>query len=370
MEEKKARLQTVDFLKGIAILMVIFVHSPQRVEGMNETFYKASQYFEMGCQLFFMLSGFSLSLSWDKREQTKMEFYKSRFLRIAPSYYMMIIFYFVLSWILRTFQCYIGFPQNYGLHPILNNILFLHGFLADGHNDVVPGGWYIGVAMFFYVVFPFLISGIEWFKSHVCKYIILIPFAVFLLNRFLSLYVLDGLLAKLHLNEIIYYPDLLFNIPCFILGIVLYNQYADGRLMLDHTKKRFCLLIAILLGVIAVYDYYNYMGNGGTRQFSSGLLFYMIFILVLNEEKNLGNGKICKMIMGFGKESYFIYLIHFLFVWDGMHKIFQYLYLIPGSTTIKYICVLLLMLPLIYLAGKGLSLINGRIIRLYKNLGR
>lgn len=257
------------------------------------------------------------------------------------------------------------FLQNCGLNPILNNILFLHGFLVKGHNDVIPGGWYIGVAMFFYAIFPFLIKGMEWFKNHICKYVLMIPFAVFVLNRFLSVYIMEAFLTKLHFNEIVYYPHVLSNMPCFILGIVLHYQYVDGKLTLNDKKKWFCFLITILLGVIAVYDYY--MGSGGSKQFTSGLFFYMEFIFILNCENNLEKGRIYKTIAKFGKESYFIYLIHFLFVWDGMHKVFQYLYPLPGNTTIKYICVLSLMLPLIYYAGKGFSFINGRIVALYRN---
>lgn len=117
MDERKKRLQTIDFCKGIAILMVIFVHAPQRLEGINATVDRASLYFEMGCQLFFMLSGFSLSLSWNTREQTKREFYKSRFIRIAPSYYIMIILYYILNCFQRTFHCYSGFFAKLWLEP-------------------------------------------------------------------------------------------------------------------------------------------------------------------------------------------------------------------------------------------------------------
>lgn len=340
--------------------MIILVHSPQKVEGINETVIEISRFGETGCQLFFLLSGFSQALSWSKREQRKWEFYKARFLGIAPPYYFMIVFYFILNGILGKFHCSIGFIQNASLGPVLYNVLFVHGFLVEGHNNVMPGGWYIGVAMFFYVLFPLIVKGVKWFGDRMGKCLVIIPFVVFFLNRFLVISFLDVLLAKLRLTDVIYYQDILFNLPVFLLGIILCYQYNNEYLLLNGKNKLIYSILAVVSAGVAVYDYY--VGGIFNRQFSSGVFFYIILALTLGGEKHRKEKKFYKHIMKIGKESYYIYLTHFLFVWYGMPGIFRYLDLISGNKTVKYICILGAMLPLIYFSGRIFSYINYKLM--------
>lgn len=147
----------MDLLKGVAVLMIYFVHAPQRIEGIDPLFRKISLMGEMGCQLLFLLAGFCAVLSWKRREQTVLSFYKRKFLSLAIPYYFMISFYFILNSILCAMNLPVGFIQNASWTPFLQNLFLVHGFLIAGHNNVVPGGWFVGVLFFFFSCFRLLL---------------------------------------------------------------------------------------------------------------------------------------------------------------------------------------------------------------------
>ena len=82
-----ARNRVIDLYKGIAIIMVILVHSTQRFANLSNVFqiFNVGQF---GCQIFFVLSGY---LSMKSCEQDKNRFYRKKFCAIAPGYYLLIL---------------------------------------------------------------------------------------------------------------------------------------------------------------------------------------------------------------------------------------------------------------------------------------
>ena len=168
--EEKATTETfawVDALRGIAILGVVCCHCfydrmPWFICHLNVAQWVMSGRF--GVQLFFVASAFTLAWSWNRRKSechpTK-NFLIRRFCRIAPLYFAGILAYAMMSF------CF----QN-GLHGITAgaytpqsvaaNLFFIHGWLPFAMNNVVPGGWSIGVEMSFYLLVP-------WLATHLCR---------------------------------------------------------------------------------------------------------------------------------------------------------------------------------------------------------
>ncbi|NLZ74162.1 MAG: acyltransferase family protein, partial [Bacteroidales bacterium] len=94
------KLQYVDSMRGIAILMVILVHSSHPITDIKTFDWLIASYGQMGVQLFFVASAFTLCLSADYRkyECNKIRNYAiRRYFRIAPLYYFGIIVYLVLD---------------------------------------------------------------------------------------------------------------------------------------------------------------------------------------------------------------------------------------------------------------------------------
>ncbi|NTE04810.1 acyltransferase [Agrobacterium tumefaciens] len=143
------RLKYLDSLRGIAVLMVLMVHSTElskieKFRPMIKNFVESGIY---GVQLFFIISAFTLFYTLNNQQKTNLIFYLRRFFRIAPAYYIAIIFY---SW----------YNNTWGLGELLN-FTFLHGFSPRYINSIVPGGWSIGIEMFFYLFVPFLFKNIN-----------------------------------------------------------------------------------------------------------------------------------------------------------------------------------------------------------------
>lgn len=152
----------IDALRGYAILGVILVHSSQSLSPGNSILQQFMSGGARGVQLFYVTSALTLCMSWHyrcTREASPVRnFFIRRFFRIAPMFYVAIVFYVMLD----------GFSPRYwapnGIEwwflPL--TMTFLHGFIPETVTSVVPGGWSVAAEMYFYLMLPFLL---RWLKS-------------------------------------------------------------------------------------------------------------------------------------------------------------------------------------------------------------
>ncbi len=93
MEPKK--YEYIDSLRGIAILLVILTHVRQHLRFFPELINQITLDGHLGVQLFFIVSAFTLTMSYYSRinEQNKTKnFFIRRFFIIVPLYYLAIVF--------------------------------------------------------------------------------------------------------------------------------------------------------------------------------------------------------------------------------------------------------------------------------------
>lgn len=88
----------VDIFKGIAIIMVIIVHSAQTFE-LPEGINYIPKFGQMGCQIFFLLSSFTMIYSFCGGGKL---FFVKRIKRLLPGYWSIIIFNFILTFSIIT----------------------------------------------------------------------------------------------------------------------------------------------------------------------------------------------------------------------------------------------------------------------------
>ncbi len=99
----------------------------------------------MGVSLFFVLSGFVLTINYPVSRCGFREFYTARFARIYPAYLLGVLAAIPIELVAR---------KGNGILAFLSQILLLQGFslpLSGRFNDV---GWTLSVEAFFYVCFP------------------------------------------------------------------------------------------------------------------------------------------------------------------------------------------------------------------------
>ena len=255
----RGKFEELQFLKGIAILLVVLVHTNLGIGDIHIIPEQLVRVGRWGCQLFFVISGFQLMMSWDKKETKLGEFYLKRYVRIAPSYYLAIIFYGLLN----IAVLYIFGAEKYCFTikkdwvSLLMNVLLLHSFDPNSYNSVVPGGWYIGTQWVLYLCFPLFASLYKyicgkWDKRKITR---LIPAVALFFNIGVQ-----SVVAILHGNaELSKESTCLFysavnQLPCFLIGMSLYCEYKDDKFKAISVKK--AISICIGLGFIASVMYY------------------------------------------------------------------------------------------------------------------
>jgi peptidoglycan/LPS O-acetylase OafA/YrhL len=165
-------IAALDGLRGVAVLWVILFHAYVLRGGLDDPWMKlvaSSKYLEpvlgagyLGVDLFFLLSGFLLSLPWlvnamqGKPPPAWREFYARRFRRIAPAYYVQLALLFVLVLPLLKGGDYWRSDLYVYLYNLAAHAALLHNTtpLTSGSMEVNGALWTLAVEVQFYVLMP------------------------------------------------------------------------------------------------------------------------------------------------------------------------------------------------------------------------
>jgi peptidoglycan/LPS O-acetylase OafA/YrhL len=305
------RFAFVDALRGLAIILVILHHTNLQIEGVPGLLHRLSTQGARGVQLFFVMSAFTLFLSMQSRRNEKakmLNFLIRRFFRIAPLFYIGIIFYLIIN----GFQPRFGQELGVTLPSIIATATFLNGWSPYWINNVVPGGWSIAVEMMFYLMIPFLFSNIKHLLSAIMLTVV----------SFLGSVILYLSLEKTPLiHEIQAWKNFIFywlpnQLPVFFLGIVLYfifskfqnTHNSDIASSQTFSIKRQKLGNNLLLLSGSGFIILCYLPSDPIRHFLYGIVFVCLALaLILHPSRIFVNPFFCYI----GKVSYSGYLSHF-----------------------------------------------------------
>lgn len=283
----------VDALRGIAILMVMAVHVSQSNSlDISDLTKSVLKYGSKGVQLFFMVSAFTLFMSlnarYEKEKRPFLNYAIRRFFRIAPMYYIALIFY--------TTVLVIYSPTRDG---IVLNALFLHGWSIKWFNNIVPGGWSIGVEMMFYIVLPFVFLKIKNI-DHAIKFLILSMVFKAILDYVLRIYLIVPNKEEFDLFLTFYLPS---QMPTFALGIAMYFIIEKKEYDLTNIKQSsLILLVGVVLFTLLLESSYlidNFV--------CFGCMFLILSIFMSRAKGLLLNWPLLQI----GKFSFSLYLSHF-----------------------------------------------------------
>jgi len=288
------RNPSLDLLRGLAITLVVLAHCSHTtrsiIPGLQAFFWN---YGELGVQLFFIVSGYTMMLTFgDKVDvETTQSFYIRRAFRIAPLFWIAIVFY-VLAPVAPDTK--IWAPNGVGITDIVLTFLFLQWCSPTAFNSVVPGGWSIAVEMQFYLLFPLLIYV---FRKNNGPLICYTSIAVLnVLAQFAADHVLTQRMAAAlpanaaHLADAFYYCWLPRQLICFGFGILLYDVI--------ELKSRPTIGALLLIGA----------GLFSSWTSEIVVLAAAAFAILLLNARAAPLGLL-------GRHSYSIYLFHFAFVW-------------------------------------------------------
>jgi exopolysaccharide production protein ExoZ len=156
IESTKQDIESIQMLRGVAALMVVFVHLDNQLKYLG---YRVlgSGWLAFGVDIFFVISGFIMWVSVERRPGiTAATFFRHRLERIAPLYWListgLLAVTFVAPQLLRT--------TVFSPWHALASFLFLparHPVTGDFWPLLIPG-WTLNYEMLFYVLFALAIA--------------------------------------------------------------------------------------------------------------------------------------------------------------------------------------------------------------------
>ncbi len=211
----------IDALRGWAFLGVLITHaSNEAAPGalLGHITWRGP----FGVQLFFVLSALTLFLSMESRrgrdKRPLAAFFIRRFFRVAPMFWLALIFYMV-AW--GTGPNYWA-PDGITANMIAATACFVHGWRPEYINSVVPGGWSIVVEMGFYALLPLLFLSIRSLRQAAGFWCVALVFGVALRHWLLPVIASHYPPAESKLVLAFLYLWLPSQLSVFAIGIVAY----------------------------------------------------------------------------------------------------------------------------------------------------
>ena len=307
------RLAYIDALRGFAILAVIFNHTGTLVSA-GGWLGRLAMLGAYGVQLFFVVSAFTIFLTFDRARQREAHpvknFFTRRLMRIVPLYWGGILLYTAVYGV--GSRGWLGAPElwHYPVHLTLTNVL--HPLTQ---SSVVPGGWSISAEVLFYLTVPLWFALVRTLKGaliFVAACVLLGPAAASLMQMGLAGMFADIPAQLMQLYWLRSYPSQLVS---FGLGILLYYVLRETSWRV-RPRTAALLLVASAAAVIGWERLglnYPYVAPVYPAAFC-----VVAFALASVPFRFLIN----RATIFFGRISYSAYLVHFL-VLRELHDVIQ-----------------------------------------------
>jgi len=276
--------------------MIVLFHLAPNVQ-VPDAFSVVKTHFGLGVALFFVLSGFSLMYSTSAyvgRDGWVQIYFIKRFFRIAPLFYVMIVFfsiYNIFVWGLWPTPA-----------PIIIDMLFLHNLVPGYHDSLVWAGWTIGVEMLFYAIFPILLMVVTTLGRSLL---------LLFLTALASLASHDLLTLKGPEADAYASMSLVVNLPYFIAGITAFflMKPLSAYKLKSFNVGLFCTLAfaLVLYGLVFCPAVYTFVSQARIGMVVWGSVFGLLCLWqALYPSKILAS----PVLQFCGERSYSIYLVH------------------------------------------------------------
>lgn len=278
-------LEGVQYLRGIAAMMVVFHHARHEFGGAMSVTFGAR-----GVEIFFVISGLVMMYSTQggqvaanrslrERAGEALLFWKRRIIRVVPLY-----------WIALFLSAGLVYRTTMTDPVLLKDALFIPHWNAAYPDQLWPTlvpGWSLNYEMFFYFLF-----GLSLFAG---RFSVLVM-AVSLLGLCLGPLAVAGDSAAFHFYTA---PVMLH----FLAGVMLYYLIEKLRQGADRRLPRWTMLLLLLAGFAGLIGLPQWIGDTGLLLSSSIIVFSAVFLF---------DGIRLPVLRLLGDASYSIYLFHLL----------------------------------------------------------
>ena len=296
----------VDFLRGLAIFLVIINHIPHNDHLINSDTPNLLKYLSLfgtyGVQLFYLMSAFTLFNSLDNRKEDGfLNFFIRRFFRVAPLLYLGMCLHISYGFINSE---YINFAN------IFLNLTFLNNLIPPS-NDLVLGGSTIATEMNFYLALPLIYMFYK--KKNILNLLIIIFVIHFILNKIFKFFEIS------QFGSINFYRTIFVQIYIFILGILLYQIIKQKLSIKQNSLNIMMIICSIIFLAFTSKDQPQFFYFKNLIIISN--LLFLISFLIIKFNKYIQNNIIFKLVCSLGKVSFSAYVFHWLVI-DLLKKYF------------------------------------------------
>ena len=292
--------KTINSLKGIAILGIMLVHSGCTLPGiLNEVVLNGAR----GVQLMFVINGYLIFKSLDnakEKELTLKQWYRGKFIRIIPLYWLFTILHLLVFGTGERF--WIGPLKGVSGLNIICNLLCIHGFFPYYINSINLN-WFIADLAIWYLIAPVCYKLFNSLEKMIGCLMIIVPIdyiLLFLMGRY-PLISNEGIWHDY--TTILCFPA---ELPIIMLGCAIYYVVKEGKIVNIHKATSYkCLFFAFVCLPFLCVGSEKF--NIYSRMFSFGICFAIIMLSQLVHPTVMLNNSFFAI---FGKYSYGIYLCH------------------------------------------------------------
>ena len=300
MGDGKSRYVFLDYLRVIAISMIIFDHlgmlrNPEWYIGkvieniICAPLHIISYFGAFGVVLFFLISGFLFANSVEKNTESKVKFLWNRFIRIYLPLLVSFITFYVFQLIADGIAPNAGYWRQFSIVQWINSATLLGYFNHVG--DVINGTtWYLIPTLLFYILGTFVVTK----RENKSKSIIYL-FLAMLLGYGIDYVVKIPVLSTVISNS--------WWFMFLIMGMLIYYTYWH---LIDIKSMVVLSAVNYLLGLYGIHAYSrNYYSDEPylVSAFYAVTLFGAALIWGEHFREN-------RFINRFSKLSFYIYLIH------------------------------------------------------------
>lgn len=293
-------IEGIDGLRAIAALLVLLFHYYSFSSSTQFTGSFIVRAGWIGVDIFFVISGFVLSLpflnAFSNNEKYSISlFYKRRMLRIIPAYYFSLL-------VITTFlHADILFNPDTFRH-LVGHLTFSEGFLYPWKKLNINGVyWSLWIEMQFYIIVPLLVVLFKenrWWISFVSILVIVTVY------KYAGIVLTEGLSDTHTLKQFYINKQLLGVLQEFVMGIgaaKIYLLLKDSSVWINH-RLRFSSLV--IIGFIVIISCMYFITSYGNTKywFGSGALGY-IPLITLNTILSLGSSLV---ILGIASQAKWI----------------------------------------------------------------
>jgi len=311
------RNESLDLLRGVAILLVILVHTWQASPGYFTVTNNFVGYGPYGVQLFFIISGYTMMLTFGKDVSANaiFAFYTRRFFRIVPLFWVVALMYVIR----KGFHANYFAPDGVSLTDILLTFSLLQWLSPTAFNSVVPGGWSIAVELQFYFIFPLFIYLFRRARNRqaIAPYVLVA--VIYLAGQYAAQNLVLPALYPHYPESQKYLVDLfcIFWLPnqiiCFGFGFILFEILEQKRVP----------VVGILLMLACALPF----------QFGKVVAFLFLFSFLV-----LSVGLKNSVLETLGQHLYSIYLFHFDFA--GIPARLRSVIFVPAELAVPLVALL------------------------------